>query len=69
MYMHRHTSLYLTVSFCHDEGSVTPSLLQKERSVRVHAYITQAVTEAALSDRDRKVGTDVQKEEKREGGR
>ena len=56
-------SLSLNVRSCRDEGSVTPSLLPKERSVQVHSYITQPVTAAALCAK-REKGTDVQREGK-----
>ncbi len=51
-------SLSLTAGLCHDEGSVTPSLLPEKRSVRVHSYITQTLTAAALSSKKEK-GTDI----------
>lgn len=34
----------LAVGLHHDQGSVAPSLLPKERSARVHSYITQPMT-------------------------
>lgn len=59
-------SLSFTVGLCHDEGSVTLSLLPEERSVRVHPYITPTLTAALLSAK-REKGSNVWREGTRGG--